>query len=318
MRDRCRLFRRARLRKLLARVSILFTDNTFTVADFGVTLVIMYTIIEKSINLSELSIAYTQTGDPQGRVLFCVHGLLSNGRDYDALAQAMAARGYNVICLDLPGRGRSGWFADKAQYMLPHYFPYVSGLIAQVTGGKPYDYFGVSLGGMIGMGLANIEGLTPDRLIFVDIGAEIPAAGLDAVAGLAKTNPNFKTREEAIAFLKMRCDAWGITQEDTWVHLSAHNIVQDGDGWRMHYDPAIGAALAGKNETVAFWEVWAGVKQSVLLIRGRKSVLLPESVAQKMKATYTGAKFEEIVFNDCGHVPNLMEKEQIGRVAGWF
>lgn len=278
----------------------------------------MYPTIEKSAVIHDLPIAYTETGDPQGRVLFCAHGLLSNGRDYDVLGQVMAQRGYRVISMDLPGRGKSGWFADKTHYTLPHYFPFVSGMIAQVTGGKPYDYFGVSLGGMIGMGLANAEGLKPDRLILVDIGAEIPAAGLDAVAVLAKTNPHFKTKEDAIAFLKHRCGAWGITQEDTWVHLITYNIVQEADGWRMHFDSAIGAALAEKNETVSFWEAWAAIKQPVLLVRGGQSILLPEEVAQKMVQTYTGAKFDEIVFPDCGHVPNLMEKEQIERLAGWL
>ena len=79
----------------------------------------MYEIVEKTLDVNGLTISYTDTGAPDGRVLFCVHGLLSNGRDYDFLAQHMAARGYRVIAMDLPGRGKSGWFTDRAHYA-PH------------------------------------------------------------------------------------------------------------------------------------------------------------------------------------------------------
>lgn len=278
----------------------------------------MFRINTHTITLHGLSIAYTECGDPQGRILFCVHGLLSNGRDYDALELTMAAQGYRVISMDLIGRGRSEWFPDKTHYTLPHYLPFVIGLIAEVTQGKPFDYFGVSLGGMIGMALHKTLRGQMQRLVLVDIGAEIPAQGLDAVSQLAKSPARFQTKEEAECFLKTRCAAWGITRDDVWAHLICHNIVPEGDGWRMHYDPAIGAALPEKNTTISFWPLWKQIRQPVLLIRGGQSNILPTGVAQKMEQTYKGKQFSEIVFEDCGHVPNLMEMEQIIRLKDWL
>ena len=60
--------------------------------------------------------AYTEWGAADNpRVLICVHGLSRNGRDFDVLAQALAAD-YRVICPDIVGRGRSDWLRDAANY----------------------------------------------------------------------------------------------------------------------------------------------------------------------------------------------------------
>ncbi len=274
----------------------------------------MFVCEEKLLNVGGVKIAYTECGPQDGRVFFCVHGLLSNGRDYDFLAQDLAQTGYRVICMDLPGRGKSDWFIDKSQYQPPFYIPYCLALISEVTKGAGFDWFGVSLGGMIGLALSVMEGVRLERLILVDIGAEVPAAGLDAVSKLAKFSPEFKTQNEAASFLKIRCSQWGITEDAVWDHLIAHNIKPHGDGYIMHYDPAIGAALPEKNETLAFWDLWRNVRQPLLLIRGEESVLLPLSVANAMRGCYGGKVFDSITFAGCGHVPNLMEAAQINKV----
>lgn len=278
----------------------------------------MYEIKTCTVKIHDLEIAYTECGDPQGRVLFCVHGLLSNGRDYDALAQELAEQGYRIISMDLPGRGRSGWFSDKTHYTLPHYLLFVMGLIAHVAQGKPFDYFGVSLGGMIGMALHKTLRSQMQRLVLVDIGAEIPAQALDVVAQLAKNPARFQIKEEAEHFLRTRCASWGITREESWAHLIRHNIISDSAGWRMHYDPAIGVALPKKNTTISFWPLWKQIRQPVLLVRGGQSKILPIGIAQKMAKTYRGQNFSEVVFENCGHVPNLMEPDQIACLKDWL
>lgn len=277
-------------------------------------------IIQKILPINGFEIAYTDTGPEDGRILFCVHGLLSNGRDYDFLARHMAAKGWRVIAIDLPGRGKSGWFPDPALYTLGSYFPFCIELAKHITQGKPFDWMGVSLGGMIGMGLHNLPDLNMQRLILVDIGAEVPGAALDLVSGLARAPTQYPTKEQAVAFLKKRCSAWGITDPAVWDHLIAQDIIAQPDGsFRLHYDPGIGAALKEKgNETVSFWEFWKQIKQPVLLIRGGQSVILPKDIAEWMQRDYKGAKMDTITFADCGHVPNLMQLDQIEPLAAWL
>ncbi len=275
--------------------------------------------VEKVLDVGGFQISYTDTGAPDGRVLFCVHGLLSNGRDYDFFARYMAALGYRVISMDLPGRGKSDWFEDKTHYAPPFYIPYCLALISHVTEGREFDFFGVSLGGIIGMSLHNFEGVNIERLIIVDVGAEISANGLNNVGVLAKVNPVFDMREDAVLFLKERCAVWNIQSDDIWAHLIRHNITpHDAGGYRMHYDPAIGAALPDENETIDLWDLWDSIKQPVLLIRGGQSVLLPQGISAQMKARYQGQKIDEIVFENCGHVPNLMEDNHLKVLRPWF
>jgi len=67
-------------------------------------------------------IAYVEWGDPTAlRLAVCVHGLTRQGRDFDHLAERLAAAGRRVICPDLPGRGRSGWISNPDHYALPQY-----------------------------------------------------------------------------------------------------------------------------------------------------------------------------------------------------
>lgn len=275
---------------------------------------------QKSLPILGLEIAYTDTGPESGRVLFCVHGLLSNGRNYDALARTMAAQGFRVIAMDLPGRGKSGRFGEPGFYTLGAYLPFALELAKVITQGRPFDWLGVSLGGMIGMSLHNHADLKMERLILVDIGPEIPGPALDLVSGLAKAPTHYKTKEEAVSFLKKRCAAWGITDPAVWDHLIEHDIIAQPDGtWRMHYDPAIGATLKDQgNETLAFWELWEQIRQPLFLIRGGQSVILPKEIADRMQQDYKGVKIETLTFPFCGHVPNLMQPEQIEPLAAWL
>lgn len=276
-------------------------------------------MVEKSIDVQGVRIAYTECGPEDGRLLFCVHGLLSNGRDYDVLAISLAESGYRVIAIDLPGRGKSGWFEDAALYTLPNYIPYCLALIAQVSNGQPFDWFGVSLGGMIGMlCAATAQDIKIDRLALVDIGAEVPGSALDVVSEIAKSPTQFPSLDEAVAFFRRRCSAWGIEDEAHWAHLIQHNIIRTESGFMMHFDPKIGTVLPEKNETVVLWPFWDAIKIPVLLVRGEQSKILPRDVADDMKARYTGLNFEIVTFAGCGHVPNMMQKSHIEALKRWL
>jgi pimeloyl-ACP methyl ester carboxylesterase len=276
-------------------------------------------MIEKRLTIDGLKIAYTEVGPPQGRVVIIVHGLLSNGRDYDALAQALAAHGHRVICLDLPGRGKSDWMPDGALYALPSYIPLCTTFAQQITQGRGFDWIGVSLGGMIGMSLCAIKELPLERLLLVDIGAEIPGPALDEIAVIARAPTIFETRASAQDFLRMRCAGWGITQDTHWAHLFRHNIVDLDDGAaRMHYDARIGMNILPDNQDIDFWPIWEQIEQPVLVVRGATSKVLPARVMKEMTARYIGAPVDTMTIKGCGHVPNLMEAEQIEKVREWI
>ena len=64
-------------------------------------------------------VVYSEYPGPAGApTLLCVHGLTRNGKDFDAIAETLSAR-YRVICPDMPGRGRSEWLKNPAEYVYP-------------------------------------------------------------------------------------------------------------------------------------------------------------------------------------------------------
>ncbi|HEY0061226.1 MAG TPA: alpha/beta fold hydrolase, partial [Telluria sp.] len=93
-------------------------------------------------------------------ILICVHGVTRVGDDFDALARALSGH-YRVICPDVVGRGRSGKLLNPALYSVPQYVSDMVTLIARVTAHNAsarIDWFGTSMGGLIGMALASLPG----------------------------------------------------------------------------------------------------------------------------------------------------------------
>jgi pimeloyl-ACP methyl ester carboxylesterase len=99
-------------------------------------------------------VGYTAWGfEDAERTVVCMHGLTRNGRDFDFLAQRLAALAMRVVAPDLPGRGRSAPVARAEDYGTPLYLAVAGALIAHL-GVKEVDWVGTSLGGHIGMELA--------------------------------------------------------------------------------------------------------------------------------------------------------------------
>ena len=123
------------------------------------------------------NMAYHEWGDPNNQnVLICVHGLTRRGSDFNVLAKAMSDR-YRVICPDVVGRGDSNWLPNPMLYGIPQYVADMVTLIARL-GVEKVDWFGTSMGGLIGIFLASQEHSPIRRMILNDVGPKIESAAL--------------------------------------------------------------------------------------------------------------------------------------------
>jgi pimeloyl-ACP methyl ester carboxylesterase len=118
-----------------------------------------------------------------------MHGLTRNGRDFDFLAQRLAALAMRVVAPDLPGRGAAHLLRVRG---LRHatLFAVAGALIAHL-GVKEVDWVGTSLGGHIGMELAAQSGSPIRRLVLNDFGARVPAAALQRISNYLRNTPPF-------------------------------------------------------------------------------------------------------------------------------
>jgi pimeloyl-ACP methyl ester carboxylesterase len=259
-------------------------------------------------------IHYTDWGDPDAAgIVICVHGLTRTCRDFDYLALALAGD-FRVVCPDIAGRGRSDWLANKADYSYPQYCADMAVLIARVTaGGRPrrIHWVGTSMGGIIGMLLASRPGTPIGRLVVNDVGALIPKAAQERIAGYVGKDPRFAAFEELEAFVRAISAPFGPLTNEQWRHLTEHAARRHEDGsWGFAYDPGIGLAFRQRPpQDVDLWEHWDAIMCPTLLLRGALSDLLPRDTAVEM--TRRGPKPRLVEFEGIGHAPMLMAEEQI-------
>jgi pimeloyl-ACP methyl ester carboxylesterase len=265
-------------------------------------------------------IAYKQWGDPANpRVLVCVHGVTRVSDDFDALARDLASD-YRVICPDVVGRGRSGRLALAGLYTVPQYVADMVTLIARVTnvpgsdGGV--DWFGTSMGGLIGLVLASLPGNPVGKLILNDIGPIIDPGALARIGDYIGQDLRFASFEEGEQYVRTVSASFGPHSDAEW-HKLAFDVLRQGDDgqWQRHYDMALAQPFkAATPETAqcdeaALWGAYDAITCPTLLVRGAESDLLSAETARMMTAR--GPRPQLVEIPGVGHAPTFVQEDQI-------
>ena len=263
--------------------------------------------------------AFVEYGNPAAPAVVCVHGLTRNGRDFDALAEALSDR-FHVICPDLPGRGASDWLLDGLAYQPPTYVVALAHLLAQIN--KPVAWVGTSLGGICGMMVAAAQNTPIKKLVLNDIGPHIPAEALQRIRDyMMKAPETFASVAALTAHLRTVHAPFGKLSDEQWAHLgrfSARQVTDptgSGKTIALHYDPKIVYPIQATTPLdVDMWSVWEMIKAPRLVIRGEQSDLLLSETYDRMLAE--GA--EGYIVGDAGHAPALMDYESQARIKAFL
>ncbi|QBE65678.1 alpha/beta fold hydrolase [Pseudoduganella lutea] len=269
------------------------------------------------------TMAYQEWGDPANpRVLVCVHGVTRVSDDFDDLARALAGS-YRVVCPDVVGRGRSGRLRNPDLYRVPQYVSDMVTLLARVlanvdggAGAQKVAWFGTSMGGLIGMGLAALPGSPIDRLVLNDIGPVLDPAALRRIGDYIGQDVRFATFEEGARFVRDVSASFGPHTDAQWDKMARDVLRQDADGsWVRHYDLALAQPFrAVTPESVAadehvLWAAYDAIRCPTLLVRGAGSDLLSHATAQMM--TERGPRARLVEFAGVGHAPTFVQADQI-------
>jgi pimeloyl-ACP methyl ester carboxylesterase len=264
-------------------------------------------------------LAFEAWGDPDAPPVVCVHGLTRNGRDFDALADALADS-FRVICPDLPGRGRSDWLPDPMLYQAQHYVTALAHLLAWI--GRDVAWVGTSLGGICGMVIAATDGAPVTRLVLNDVGPFIPAGALRRIgdymvaSGDSAMMVRFPDIEAIERHLRLVHAPFGPLSDQQWATLArtSARVLPDGR-FTMHYDPRIAEPLRGHDPVdVDMWAFWDRIRVPRMVIRGGTSdILLPDTFA-RMEAS--GAEAFEVP--GTGHAPALLDPLQIEAIRSFL
>jgi pimeloyl-ACP methyl ester carboxylesterase len=259
--------------------------------------------------------AYWQWGHPANpRVLVCVHGLTRQGRDFDTLALALCAE-YRVVCPDVVGRGRSGRLSDPAGYVIPAYVADMVTLLARLDA-EVVDWVGTSMGGVIGLALASLDGAPVRSLVLNDVGPVIEPQALQRIRSYAGQSGHWDTLEQAADALWALSTGFGPHSREQWLALTAPQLEPDpADGFRLRCDPGIAVPLKAvtpelaKAGEAALWASYDRLRCRTLLLRGVESDLLSRATAQAM--TQRGPRAQLHEFAGVGHAPTLVHDDQI-------
>jgi len=226
----------------------------------------------------------------------------------------------------MPGRGKSGFLDNFEDY---RYLQYLHDLHAvmlffAMTPDRPVDWIGTSMGGLIGIRMAAMEGHPLRCLVLNDIGPFVPEDQLNLIKGYLRQDYRFGTFADLKSYMKeTRKEGFGDMSDPDWDWMARHSSRQNPDGsWTFHYDPKISRMFDREpiGETEDLWAFWDRIDIPVLVLRGERSTLFPASVMAEMTRRGPGKKglMECQTIPGCGHVPPLIADDQIEMIRSWL
>ncbi len=108
---------------------------------------------------------------------------------------------------------------------------------------KTVHWFGTSMGGLIGMAVAGLPDTPVSRLVLNDVGPTIDPAGLARIGEYIGKPLTWTSEDDAADYLLTISQGFGPHTRAQWMALTRPMLRREGDRWRLHYDPAIGASL---------------------------------------------------------------------------
>jgi pimeloyl-ACP methyl ester carboxylesterase len=248
-------------------------------------------------------------GSAERPPLLCLHGLTRNSRDFAEIAERYAGD-FRVITLDFRGRGESDRDPTTANYVPNIYANDVLGLL-NTLGIDSAIFFGTSLGGLVTMIVAALEGGRIAGSILNDIGPDIDPEGLRRIGSYVGTNAGFGDWNEAAAHVASL--AGGLPARFTnadWLRI-ARQLCREQDGEIfLDYDRGIADAFKVEPSETPFdmWPLFRALAaKPVLVLRGELSDLLTVDTADRMKAA--GSDVDVVTVAGVGHAPWLDEPE---------
>jgi pimeloyl-ACP methyl ester carboxylesterase len=247
--------------------------------------------------------------------VICIPGLTRNARDFEALAARLATR-RRVLCLDLRGRGDSGYAKDPATYTPVTYVADLKTLLDQ-AGIARFVAVGTSLGGLVTMLFAAGHA---DRLagaVLNDIGPEVSTQGVARIIGYVGQGRSFETwMHAARALQESQGEMFPDFALPDWLTMAKRTMTLGSNGRIVFdYDMNIADPFATPSNAAPpdLWPCWNALAgRPVLVLRGALSDILSPETAARMIAQVPEA--ELVTLPRMGHAPTLDEPEAVAAI----
>lgn len=260
-----------------------------------------------------LGIAHFRAAGPVKGTVLAVHGLSRQKRDFDDMAAFLAADGYDVVCVDVPGRGQSSWLKAE-EYTLDNYARALCALIDQQGWGSVH-WVGTSMGGLIAMTLPLIGRADVLRsLTLVDITARPNHVACQRIAQyMTDQLPLFPDPAPYVAFVRQNLPL-GDVSDAVWHRFALHQLVKTPAGYTPHFDPQIvPGAKQALAEGIDLSEGLTQIKCPIALVAGEISDLCGAGEIADFKNLKPHAPV--YICPGAGHIPALADVASNGFIA---
>lgn len=255
----------------------------------------------------------------RGAPILCLPGLTRNRKDFDGVAERLAAAGRKVVALSLRGRGSSDYDPDLLNY---HPLTYRDDVIAALNA-LNIDravFLGTSLGGIVTM-LTKLA--APGRVaaaILNDVGLRLAPEGVARILSYAAgARPDAADLDDAARQIRAVNEvAFPGRDAAFWRRFAERTYRQTESGrWRLDYDPAIGEALTKVPPAPDLAPAFAALADTpTLLLRGALSDLVTPPIIDEMRALHPSMRVVEIA--NVGHAPTLEEPDAASAIDAFL
>jgi pimeloyl-ACP methyl ester carboxylesterase len=243
--------------------------------------------------------------------LLCIHGMTGNAHNFDALAPRLSSS-YQVMSLDVRGRGDSGWTAST-EYTPQNYVADLAGLLDYLKIER-VTLIGTSMGGMISILFAGGYPQRVAKLILNDIGPDLDPAGIARIGSYVGEAPGeFNNLPEVAAYYREHYPPMRNIPEPELIEQVKWSVKPADNGklmWKM--DPQIRKPMRTAARPLDLWVPFARIEAPVLVIRGAESDILASRTVERMKSVIRSVEAVEVA--GVGHAPSLMEPESLDAI----
>lgn len=248
-------------------------------------------------------------GDPQGRVVLCVHGLSANCRSFDRLMPALVAAGHHIVTMDLRGRGHSeitppgtyGWDSHVRDLLE----------IGDYFGADTFDLIGHSMGGFIGMTLAAQHPQRCRRLVLIDaLGVPEPSALVPIAQSVGRLGRTYPSAQAALEYVRGSgtISPWNAFW-DNYIEWELEPV-SDTPAVRIRTDLAAVREDSADAATHDLYALWPQIRCPLLLVRASTplgssgGLVVSAHDAERFAASYPDAT---VVNVDADHYTVLLD-----------
>ena len=254
---------------------------------------------DKTVTVFGTKIRYLEAGDPAKPKVILLHGLGGNAENWTANIAVIAA-GYHVIVPDQLGFGKS----DKPliKYRVGTYVDFLDRFMAELKIEKA-TLVGNSMGGWVSALTAIKYPNRVEKLVLADAAGILPPDGFnyDEIYQL-----NNSTRDEIRANMKRLFGNPAFQNNEALVDVFLTQRMTSGDGY------TINSLIESIKRREDFLDARLGeIKKPTLIIWGKQDGIIPLADGEKFNKGINGSQL--IVFDPCGHVPQLEKAADFNR-----